>query len=64
MNLVERVERMDPLTRVVVARRETLRFPHEASLADLVCERPRARRRTASSLLPHVIDADGSEVMS
>lgn len=45
MTLVERVQSMDPLARVIVARRETLRFSDaHVPLAELVMERPRARR--------------------
>lgn len=55
MTLVERVQSMDPLARVIVARRETLRFSEaHVPLAELVLERPRARRREVVLVMPYL----------
>lgn len=55
MTLVERVQSMDPLARVIVARRPTLRFSDAyAPLADLVAELPRPRRREVVLVMPYL----------
>ena len=44
MNLTTRIETMDPLTRVMVARRPTLRFATAGSLADIVARETEIER--------------------